>query len=196
MTKQIITISRQFGSGGHSIGKAVADKLGIPFYDQDIVHKVAAESGYTDDIIKKYEDYDLSRGQRFLYGIFGNGPMSTSIYQYMWEAEKKAILDIAKKGPCVIVGRYADALLGDRDDVLTVFIHAPAEYRKDRIAKRYKDTGESIDTRLEKKDRMRKARYETNTGLKWGDATHFDLALDSAALGEDTCINFIIKAAE
>lgn len=196
MAKQIIAISRQFGSGGHSIGKAVAEKLGVPFYDQDIVHQVALEAGYADDVIKKFEDNDLTRGQRFVYGFFGNGPMSTSVYQYMWDAEKKVILELAEKGPCVIVGRCADALLGGREDVLTVFIHAPKEYRKKRIEERYDETDESVESRMEKKDRMRVSRYEANTGLKFGDATHFDLALDSAALGEELCKDFILQAAK
>jgi cytidylate kinase len=191
MGNKIITISREFGSGGRTIGKLVAEKLGIPCYDKEIIEKVAESSGFTSEYIKQQGEYAAHRTRLGMaleaQGLSGYLSNQDSI----WIEQRKIILDLAEKGPCVIVGRCADSILKDRDDVLTVFIHASMAYRAERIVKVYGETEEAPEKRLKDKDKRRIAYYRYYTDTKWGVAQNYDVSLDSGRLGIDKCVEII-----
>lgn len=196
MKKSIITVSRQFGSGGHTIAQRVADRLQLPFYDDKLITEVAKESGLSEEFIKQNEEY-ASHSNSFLYQL----AMSTSgnlgypsVYQTLYEAQTKVIEQIAEQGPCVIVGRCADYILRDRKDCLHVFIHADDEHRAAHILAAYGETNKSVAQRIRDKDSRRRNYYHFHTGRDWGVCTNYHVALNSGLLGEDLCIDLIAKA--
>ena len=161
MKKRIITISRQFGSGGHSIAQAVAERLGVPFYDNQLITEVAKQSGLSEDFIRENEEY-ASHSSSFLYQL----AMSTagtygypSVYQKLYEAQTKVIQDLADKESCVIVGRCADYILRDRKDCLHIFIHADNEHRANHILEKYGPTDKTTTQRIKDKDNRRRNYY-------------------------------------
>ena len=189
MKHRIITISRQFGSGGRTIGKAVAEKLGIPCYDQELIALAAKESGFSEEYVKNDSEHTRTG---LLSGLLSDRVYDTPITQdVLWEAQKKVILDLAEKGPCVIVGRCADHILKDSADCLRVFIHADDNYRADRIVRVYGETDTAPAKRLADKDKTRKAYYQKYTGTVWGNAENYHIALDASALGQDKCIELL-----
>ena len=195
MEVKIITISREFGSGGRSIGREVADRLGIPFYDKELVEQVALESGFAPQFIEEHGEHAPSRS-RLAYafshqGIPGlmNG-MSTA--DFLWSIQCNVIMQLAEKGPCVIVGRNADYILKDRQDCLDVFIHADMDFRADRIVRLYGESEKSLESRLNEKDKRRMVNYQHYTGRTWGQATNYDLCLNSGKLGIDKCVDMIV----
>ena len=196
--KKIITISRQFGSGGHSIAKAVADRMGIAFYDNNLITEVAKQSGLSEEFIRENEEY-ASHSSSFLYQL----AMSTagtygypSVYQKLYEAQTKVIEEIANKESCVIVGRCADYILKNREDCLHVFIHADNEHRAKHILEKYGPTEKTTAQRIKDKDNKRRNYYRFHTDREWGVAANYHLSLDSGALGEALCVELIVKAAE
>ena len=196
--KKIITISRQFGSGGHSIAQAVAERLGIAFYDNNLITEVAKQSGLSEEFIRENEEY-ASHSSSFLYQL----AMSTagtygypSVYQKLYEAQTKVIEEIANKESCVIVGRCADYILKDREDCLHVFIHADNEHRSKHILEKYGPTEKTTAQRIKDKDNKRRNYYRFHTDREWGVAANYHLALDSGALGEKLCVELIVKAAQ
>ena len=196
MSKRIITVSRQFGSGGHSIAKAVAERLGIPFYDNELITEVARKSGLSEDFIRENEEY-ASHSNSFLYQL----AMSTagsygypSVYQKLYEAQTKVIEELAEQGPCLIVGRCADYILRERENCLHIFIHAGNAQRAARILERYGDVGKSVEQRIKEKDTRRRNYYRFHTDREWGVCANYGLALDSGILGEELCVELIAKA--
>lgn len=189
---RIIAITREFGSGGRSIGKEVAAKLEIPCYDGELIEKIAKESGLAKEYVEKYAGYATADS---LYGnaATGRDRDGQSPTDKMWFAQKKVITDLAAKGPCVIVGRCADYILRDTAPCLTVFIHASDEKRAERIVTVYGQREESPVQRLHDKDKKRKAFYELYTGTQWGQADNYDLCLDSGKIGMDGCVNLIAQ---
>ena len=195
MEKKIITISRQFGSGGRTIGREVADKLGIPFYDKELVDQIAMESGFAPQFIEEHGEH--SPGRSLLSYAFApqgvpgimNG-LSTA--DFLWNIQCSVILQLAEKGPCVIVGRNADYILKDREDVLHVFIHADEESRADRIVRLYGESEKSPKARLNEKDKRRKINYQHYTGRTWGAAENYDVCFNSGVLGVEYCAQVIV----
>lgn len=156
MSKRIIAISRQFGSGGHSLGKLLAEKLGISFYDEEIIEKVVAETGFSREFVREAGEY-ASTTNSLLYNIALSGMLrpadSSTIYDKVYFAQTKIIEDLAEKEPCVIVGRCADYILRERKDCLRVFVFADTETRIKRVRERYGDMkAKSIEERLAEKD--------------------------------------------
>ena len=191
MKHRIITISRQFGSGGRSIGKAVAAQLEIPCYDQELIAMAAKESGFSEEYVKKDSEYTRTG---LLSGLFSDRVYDTPITQdVLWEAQKKVILDLAEKGPCVIVGRCADHILKNHADCLRVFIHADDEKRAERIVNVYGETDTAPAKRIADKDKSRKAYYQKYTGAVWGNAENYHIALDSGELGAETCVKILCE---
>ena len=186
MKYKTIAISREFGSGGRTIGKNVAEKLGIPCYDQELIEMIAKESGFSEEYIKS-NDEQTQKGGLF-GGLFTDRVYDTPITQdVVWDVQKKIVLELAQKGPCVIVGRCADYVLRDKADCLRVFIHADINKRMDRIVAVYGEREDTPRKRVENKDKRRKAYYEKYTDQKWGAAENFHIALDSGELGLETC---------
>lgn len=192
----VITISREFGSGGHSIGQQVAEKLGIPFLDSKIVEEVAKESGFAKDYVKK-TDEEANYPDLFITSNIFSSSYFDSPQEQIQQIQSDYIIEQAKKGPCVIAGRCADYVLENAGiPALNIFIHASMEFRKKRVLEVYGETDVKIEKRIEKKDKGRKSYYRYYTDRKFGDAKNYVLCLDSGVLGMDKCVDFIIDVAE
>lgn len=192
MKNRIITISREFGSGGRTIGRAVAEKLGIPCYDHEIIDKIAEESGLAKEYIKERGEY-ASTGRWWESITSGRDYYGHSQQDDLWNMQTKVIEDLAEKGPCVIVGRCADYILRDKSDCLKVFIHAPLAQRAERIVHVYGESSEAPEKRLIDKDKRRKAYYEMYTDTKWGMAQNYHVSLDTGALTIEKCVDVIVS---
>lgn len=191
MKNRIITISREFGSGGRTIGRQAAEQLQIPCYDHELIDKVAQESGFDKEFIKEKGEY-TSYGNWFANALSDHSARGFSTQDYLWTIQQKVILDLAAQGPCVIVGRCADYILRDAADCLTVFIHASMDKRAERIVKLYGETSETPIKRLKDKDKRRAAYYRFYTDAEWGNARSYDITLDSGALGIDKCVEILV----
>ena len=189
---KIITISREFGSGGRTIGKLTAERLGIPCYDHEFIEEVAKSCGFAKEYIEAHGEY--SDSGNLLGRIFksANRFDNLSNQDKIWIEQRKIILKIAEE-PCVIVGRCANYILRDRDDVLNVFIHADDKFRAERIVSLYGEKPDKPEKRLRDKDRRRAAYYKDYTETEWGVASNYHLALDSGKLGIDSCVNILVS---
>ena len=188
MKNRIITISREFGSGGRTIGKMVAEKLGIPCYDAEIIQKMADETGFAPEYVKEAGEY--SQGS-FFSAAFSNRMFGPTNEDILWQHQYRVITELAEKGPCIIVGRCADYILEDKADCLKVFIHADLEFRAKRIVEVYGERAESPEERIKDKDKRRAAYHRFYTNMKWGYAQNYDLTLNSGVLGIDNCVDII-----
>ena len=188
MRNRVITISREFGSGGRTIGRKVAQKLGIPCYDSEIIQKIAQESGFAEAYIKDAGEYAPGG---FLASAFGNRSFGQTNEDYLWNLQYRIITELAEKGPCVIVGRCADYILRDQADCLKVFIHASMAFRADRIVREYGERKASPEDRLRDKDKRRAAYHRFYTNMKWGHAKNYHITLDSGEMEIDKCVDLI-----
>ena len=196
--KRVITISREFGSGGRSIGRMVAEKLGYAFYDRELVLEVAKRSGFSPEFIEESGDYASTR-HSLLFSLATANQFSVnglSVTDRLYLEQSKIIEELAEKGGCVIVGRCADYILRDRPDALHVFIHADLESRAERIVQRYGESDKAPEKRLTEKDQKRKVYYRNYTGRNWGQAQNYDLCLNSSAIGLEACAEMIVQAAK
>ena len=192
MAKRIITISREFGSGGRFIGEEVAKKLGIKYYDKDIIAQIAEQSGFSQEYITEKAELSPKKGL-FAYAFSGRDVTGKSIEDMVYEAQRKVILEIAEKESCVIIGRNADFILKDRDDVLNVFIHGDMPEKVARISKLYHVTEEEAEKMMADIDKRRMTNYRFYTDQKWGMAKNYTLSLNSSELGYDLCEKIIMK---
>ena len=196
MEKKIITISREFGSGGRTIGRMVAERLGIPFYDKELVEQVALESGFAPKFVEEHGEHSPT-GSIFSYAFAPQGVPGImnglSTADFLWNIQCRVILQLADQGPCVIVGRNADYILKDREDALHAYIFADTAYRADRIVRLYGESEKSPEARLQEKDKRRRVNYQHYTGRTWGVAQNYDLCLNSGVLGVEQCAELIIQ---
>lgn len=190
MLNRVITISREFGSGGRTIGRKVAEKLGIPCYDAEIINRIAKESGFAAEYIREEGEY-ASGG--WLSTVFTDRTMGPTNQDKLWNIQSRVITELAEKGSCVIVGRCADYILRDKADCLKVFIHACMEKRAERIVKEYGEREETPEQRLKDKDKRRAAYHRFYTNMKWGHAQNYHVCLDSGELGIDRCVEIIAR---
>lgn len=188
MKQGIITISREFGSGGRTIGKAVARKLGIPCYDAELITEMAKQSGFAEDYVREAGEYAPGGLLNSMFTSRAGGPTNEDI---LWQIQCNIVVQLAKKGPCVIVGRCGDYILRDRPDVLKVFVHADMAFRAKRIVEVYGQREESPEQRLKDKDKRRSTYYRFYTGRKWGQLDTYDLMLNSGVLGIEKCTELI-----
>ena len=198
MDIKIITVSRQFGSGGRIIAKDVADKLGWKFYDREIIEKIAEKSGLAKEFIEERGEY-ASAGQNLVYSApagFGGFSTGQSVFDKLYVMQYNIIREIAEEGPCVIVGRCADYVLRDRTDCFHVFIYADMDFRIARAGSIYKVDAPNIERYLFDRDKKRKLYYKYNTDRVWGEVKNYDLCLKSSAIGLDTCAAMICDAAQ
>ena len=197
MEKKIITISREFGSGVRTIGREVASRLGVPFYDKELVEQIALESGFAPKFIEEHGEHAPGTS-RLAYAFSHQGVPGImnglSTADFLWSIQCSVIMQLADQGPCVIVGRNADYILKDRKDVLDVFIHANDEFRADRIVRLYGESEKSPAARLAEKDKRRRINYQHYTGRTWGDAKNYDLCIDSSAVGIEKAVELILSA--
>ena len=210
--KKIITISREYGSGGRLIGKLVAETLGYDFYDKEIIDMAAQESGLSPDFIKKTEQ-NLSSG--FLYNLLLgssysgtangaasiNGTQMLPLADQVFNAERKVILDLAKKGNCVIVGRCADYILNTSDEVdskslLNVFIYGNLEEKLKRIEDLYKEPEQAAKKTIQQIDKRRANHYNTFTEATWGDRKNYDIMINSSTAGIEETARIISEIAK
>ena len=190
----IITISREYGAGGHSVARRVAEELGIEVYDRDIIRNTARDSGLDAGIVEREEE-EISRADAFWRIITPAAYVDRR--EAIHEIERKVILMLAAKGPCVILGRCADAILSEAGvDSLNVFVYADELHRAMRV-------GELIDSRnpseiqkaMKRTDTARRSYYQRFTGRRWGDCANYNLMLDSGLLGYDLCVKLICETA-
>ena len=191
MAKRIITISREFGSGGRFIGEEVAKKLGIKYYDKEIIGQIAKESGLAPEYIKENAELSPKKGI-FAYAFTGRDITGKSVEDMVYEAQRKVILDLAEKEPCVIIGRNADYILKDRDDVLNVYIHGDMPEKIQRISRLYHVSEQKAVKMMADTDKRRMTNYNFYTDQKWGKASNYTLCLNSSKLGYDKCESIII----
>lgn len=188
MKNRIITISREFGSGGRTVGKRTAEQLGIPCYDRELIQKIAGKSGFDEGYIKSLDE---TAPGGFLVSAFSNRTFGQTNEDYLWNIQRKVILELAEQGPCVIVGRCADFILRDQADCLTVFIHADLAFRAQRIVQVYGEREDSPEQRIRDKDKRRAAYHRFYTDMKWGYAKNYQISLDSGLLGIDACVEVL-----
>ena len=193
MKKTIITVSRQFGSGGRSIAKQLAEKLGVPYYDKEIIEMVGEKTGFHPDYVSQRAEH-APYANSFAYAFIGRSVSGESNDDLLWKAQCKVINELAENGPCVILGRCADYLLSDREDVFNVFIYAPKSFRANRVVEKYGETPTKIEKRLDEKDKKRSVSYNHYTGKKWGDPGNYDLCINSASVGVDNVADLIVSA--
>ena len=192
MTKRIITISREFGSGGRFIGEEVAKKLGIAYYDKNIINEIAEKSGLSPEYIQENAELSPKKGL-FAYAFAGRDVTGKSVEDMVYEAQRKVILELAEKEPCVIIGRNADYILKDRDDVLNVFIHGDTPEKIQRITRLYNVEEQKAVKMMADIDKRRMANYNFYTNQKWGKADNYTLCLNSSQLGYDRCEKIIME---
>ena len=195
MAKRIITISREFGSGGRFIGEEVAKKLGIKYYDKDIIGQIAEKSGFSPKYIQENAELSPKKGL-FAYAFAGRDITGKSVEDMVYEAQRKVIMEIAEKESCVIIGRNADFILKDREDVLNVFIHGDEPEKVKRICKLYHVTETDAIKMMADIDKRRMTNYRFYTDQKWGMAGNYTLSLNSSQLGYDRCEQVIIECTE
>ena len=195
MAKRIITISREFGSGGRFIGEEVAKKLGIAYYDKNIINEIAEKSGLSPEYIQENAELSPKKGL-FAYALAGRDITGKSVEDMVYEAQRQVILELADKEPCVIIGRNADYILKDRDDVLNVFIHGDAPEKTQRIRQIYHVSEKDAVKMMADTDKRRMANYNFYTNQKWGKASNYTLCLNSSQLGYDRCAYFMIRCVQ
>lgn len=181
--KRVITITREFGSGGRTIAKELAERLGWDYYDYSLISRIAAQSGYAPEYIERHGE-DITSWNNWNMGFF-------SLSDSLFLAQRKVIMDLADKGNCVIVGRCADYILEDRKDVLNVFIYADEEWKKNRIRTIYGDDQKDFEKRFKEKNKKRASYYKYYTGHSWGRAWYYDLCVRTSSLGIEEAVNLI-----
>lgn len=192
MAKRIITISREFGSGGRFIGEEVAKKLGIAYYDKDIINQIAEESGLSPDYIQESAELSPKKGI-LAYALAGRDITGKSVEDMVYEVQRKVILELAEKEPCVIIGRNADFILKDRDDVLNVFMHGNMPEKMKRICQLYNVSEQDAVKMMTDTDKRRMTNYNFYTDQRWGKASNYTLCLNSSQLGYDKCEEIIME---
>ena len=180
----VITVGRQYGSGGREIGTMLAKQLGIAYYDDMLLKEAAEESGLCEELFRSFDE----RPKSFLYSI-AMDPYSFS----MNHVTPKGSIEqqLADKGPCVLIGRCADYALKDRDDVINLFITAPLENRIKRVAARNGISENEAKDRIKKTDKSRASYYNYYSAKDWGDAKSYDLCIDSSLLGIDGTVELL-----
>ena len=193
----VITVGRQYGSGGREIGTMLAERLGIAYYDDMLLKEAARESGLCEDLFRNFDE----RPKSFLYSI-AMDPYSFSvnhvtpkgsIEQQVYLATYETIKKLADKGPCVLIGRCADYALKDRDDVINIFITAPLNNRIERVARRNDISLEEAKDRIKKTDKSRASYYNYYSSKDWGEAKSYDLCIDSSLLGVEGTVDLLEK---
>ena len=194
---KVITLSREYGAGGHSVGMKVAEALGIPFYDKDIIREAVKATGFDMDLVKE-EGEELSKLEAIMNAIsnVSSGYYNDS-HEKLEEIQKAVVLDFAKKGPCVILGRCADdILLNAGIDCFNVYIYADALHREKRVSELIGSEDPAVIRRaMLKKDSARHNYYNRFTGKKWGNSSNYHLSLDTGLLGYDKCAEIIVDIA-
>lgn len=195
--KKVITIGRQYGSGGREIGEKLAKRYGIPFYDNELITRAAKESGFAEETFERAEDkatnsllYSLAMGIN-VYGNQDFGFSGLSLDDRIFLAQSDVIRKIAEERPCVIVGRCADYVLRERDNVFNVFVRASMDYRLERAIKNYGVEEKKAADFILKNDKRRGNYYSYHVGEKWTNLNNYDLVVCSSLVGIDRAVDCI-----
>ena len=193
----IITISRQHGSGGREIGSLLAKKLGIPYYDNELIKIAAEESGFDE---KHFHDFDKSATNSFLYSLVRgmqynsqHGSSFQSFDDYIYLAQANAIKKIAEQGPCVIIGRCADHVLASYPNLIRIFIYAPNEFRIQRVMEHEGLDARKAEDSMKKIDKRRQNYYFHHTDVRWGEVQSYNLCIDSGTCGIEKAVDVIME---
>ena len=197
----IITIGRQYGSGGKEIGKKLSEHYGIPFYDKELLKIAAKESGICEEM---FESFDEKPTTSFLYSLvmdpyalgYNAASFDMPLNQKVFLASFDAIKKVADEGPCIIVGRCADYALRAYDHCLNVFVHASMDFKKQRIHDQYDIPMDKVEETSIKMDKQRSGYYNYYTSRKWGDLRNYHLSIDTGFFGIDGAVDLIIRAVE
>ncbi|MCI8441799.1 MAG: cytidylate kinase-like family protein [Provencibacterium sp.] len=197
MKKTIITISRQYASGGRQIGEKLAKSLGISVYDKELISLAAKQSGFSEKVFENVDKqsansllYSLSTGMYNAIGHF-DGANNLPLNDKVFLVQYNVIRDLAQKESCVIVGRCADYVLRDNPDVIHVFIHSDMKSRIRRAVEEYGMVPDHAESMILKGDKRRAAYYDFYTGMKWGRVENYDLTIDSDSIGLDNAAKLI-----
>lgn len=197
MKTTVITVSREFGSGGRSVAKELAQRLGWDYYDKELVKEVAVQTGFHPSFVEDRGEF-ASTGSALSFALSGQGTPGVmdgmSASDFLWCIQRDVILKLADKGRCVIVGRCGDYILREREDSFHVFVHAPMAFRAERIVRLYGESEYSPEQRLKSKDKKRRIYYKHYTGQEWGMAQNYHMTLNSGVLGVECCPDIILKA--
>ena len=188
--KTIITIGREYGSGGRIIAQRLSEKLGLPFYDKEVIQGVAQKTGFAENFVR---DAERRPTNSFMYDLYFS-THSLSIPDQVFIAQSGVIKDLAEKGGCVIVGRCADYILRERKELLRTFVYAPLDQRVIRARDEYHDKEDNLEGFVVRQDKQRASYYNYFTSIRWGDRKSYDLCV-SSALGLDTAVEIIYHAA-
>lgn len=192
----IVTISRQCGSGGHSIGEKLSKELGIPLYDREIIEMTAKESGLTNEFIEESNEritnsvlFNIANSMTYATQVFSGG--TVSLVDEVFFIQCRVIKELAERGPCIFVGRCADYVLKERDDILNVFVHADKEFRVERFAKNNQCSEKEAEIAIKKRDKGRQNYHKYYSDREWGKSENYDLIFNSQKIGIDTCVKII-----
>lgn len=187
----IITISREYGAGGRSIAKGLSEKLGIPWYDRDFVKYTAKLSGYSEEDIFE-EGEELKESSHFLDSILNSMASYTSSHDAIFKAQKEAILELAQKEPCILVGRCSNRILREaKIPSFDIFLHADKEVRIQRCKDKANDQVDNLKKYVEKRDELRDNYYHTYTGGRMGESHDYTISLDTGVISYDQCIEIL-----
>lgn len=194
MSKQIITISREFGSGGRLIGKRLAENLGIPYYDKELLNRIAEESGFSREMM---EEAEMRAKSSFFYSLssaFGtgeSGPDSLSLNERFFLAQFDTIKKIAEEGSCVIVGRCADYVLRGEPGATNIFVYAETQDKIRRAVEEYGVPEKDVKKIMNDTDKARANYYNYHTGRKWGLPVNYNLSFDSGYISIENAVKLI-----
>lgn len=191
--KKIITISRQFGSGGREIGEKTAHKLGYKFYDKEIIEKLSEKTGLAKEYISKAGEYAPSKSI-FSYAFIARNNNGTSLTDYVYQIQRELILELSEGENCVIVGRCADYILKDRADCLNVFIHGNMDAKIERVMRLYSLSKDKAVKLIKDTDKRRSINYRYYAEREWGNIKNYAMTLCSSELGIDKCVSLICNA--
>ena len=195
--KFVITIARQYGSGGKTIGEMLAKELNVEYYNKDLILKASEESGINIDLFAKSDEHSHGLLRKLKRKHYGGNVLNPSDSNFTGEEnifnyQAKIIRELADKESCIIIGRAADYILKDREDVLSVFVHAPHDFLMEQAQKKHSMTEKELEKYIAKIDKQRADYYKIHTGREWTDARNYDLCLDSSKLGFNRCVEEII----
>ena len=187
----VITISREFGAGGHSIARVVSERLGIPYYDRDFAKQAAARSGYSQEDIDR-EGENLSRSARLLDNILNNSASYFSSHDAIYQAQKELILQFAAEQDCIIIGRCADYVLDGTENLVRLFVYAEIEERINKVREKGYFPEEDILKNIKRIDRERRDYYRYYTGKSWENLENYDLMINTTKLSYDDMVECVV----
>ena len=198
MDKFVITIARQYGSGGKTIGEMLSKKLGVEYYNKDLILKASEESGINVSLFANADEHSKGLFKGLKKAKYGDDVLAPSDPNYtseenLFNIQAKIIRELADRESCIIIGRAADYILRDRDNVLSVFVHAPHDFLMEQAAIKHSMSEKELEKYIAKIDKERAEYYKRHTGREWTDARNYDLCLNSSKLGFERCVEEIIS---